>query len=119
LQEDGSESRILIETRLTEDDEWYLDTYVHTRKGGKALYDPAKTHPVGKWYSASLVYDGREMRHYVNGVEEMSGAVDFALLGEGRTSIGVRMNRVFWFKGAIHEVRFTRRALQGQEFLQP
>ncbi|MHC4645904.1 MAG: LamG-like jellyroll fold domain-containing protein [Planctomycetota bacterium] len=119
LQERASESRILIETRLTEDDRWYLDTYIHSPKGSKALFDPAKTHAVGKWYNATLVYDGQEMRHYVNDVKEMSGDLDFSPLGEGKTSIGVRMNRVFWFKGAIQKVRFTRRALHPQQFLKP
>jgi len=119
LQEAGSESRILIETRLTQDGRWYLDTYIHTAKANKALFDPAKTHAVGKWYNATLVYDGRQMRHYVNAVEEMSGALDFTPLGEGKTSIGVRMNQVFWFKGAVQKVRFTNQALQPRQFLRP
>jgi hypothetical protein len=33
----------------------------------------------------------------------------------GRTSIGVRQNRVSWFKGAIAEVRFTPAALPADQ----
>ncbi len=101
LQEDGSESRILIETRLTGDNRWYLDTYIHTAKGSKALFQPANTHPVGRWYNAALVYDGRRMRHYVNGIKEMAAELNFEPLGSGKVSIGVRMNRVYWFKGGL------------------
>lgn len=119
LQQDGSENRILIETRLTDDNLWYLDTYIQTPKGSRALFNPENTHPVGQWYSAALVYDGRQMKHYVNGVEEMSGDLAFRPLGRGKTSIGVRMNRVFWFKGAISRVRFTPRVLNPEEFLAP
>lgn len=119
LQEDGSENRILIETRITPDNKWYLDTYIHTDKGSNALYEPANTHPTGRWYNATLVYDGSEMRHYVNGVREMAAELAFEPLGGGKVSIGVRMNRVYWFKGAIRKVRFTPRALEPNEFLKP
>jgi len=119
LQEDGSQSRILIETRLTGDDQWYLDTYIHSAKGSKALFQPANTHPVGRWYNAALVYDGRWMRHYVNGAEEMSAELDFEPLSDGKVSIGVRMNRAYWFKGAIRKIRFTRCVLEPDEFLKP
>jgi hypothetical protein len=118
LQQDGTESRILIETRV-QGNKWYLDTYIHSLRGNLALFDPNNTHPTGRWYNAALTYDGGTMRHYVNGLEEMSGDLAFTPLGPGKTSIGVRMNRVFWYKGAIRKVRFTRRVLQPQEFLQP
>jgi len=119
LQENGSENRVLIETRLTGDGLWYLDTYIQTAKGGKALIEPANTHQTGKWYNATLVYDGRRMRHYVNGVQEMSADLPFSPLADGKVSIGVRMNRVFWFKGAIRKVRFTPMVLGADQFLWP
>jgi hypothetical protein len=64
----------------------------------------------------ALVYDGRLMRHFVDGHEELSGPLAIQPLGVGKTSIGVRMNRVFWFKGAVRKVRFTPRALSPKEF---
>ena len=66
----------------------------------------------------ALVYDGIAMRHYVDGKEELSGPLSVAPLGRGRTSIGVRMNRMYWFKGAILKARFTPRALSPQEFME-
>jgi len=119
LQENGTEHRILIETRLTDDNQWYLDTYIETPHGSLALFNPQNTHPVAKWYNAALVYDGQQMRHYVNGKKEMSGKLAFRPVGQGKTSIGVRMNRLFWFKGAVRRVRFTPQVLAPHEFLRP
>ena len=118
LQENNTEYRILIETRLTDDNQWYLDTYIKSAKGDQTLAKSANTHPVGQWYNATVVYDGQEMRHYINGVKEMSKKLAFSPLSEGKTSIGVRINQVYWFKGASRKVRFTRRVLAPEEFLQ-
>ncbi len=119
LQEDGSDSRTLIETRLPGDNLWYLDTYIQTEKGKRAMLEPKNTHQLGRWYSAALVYDGREMRHYINSIQEMSGNLVFTPLKEGKTSIGVRMNKVYWFKGAVRQVKFTKKALEPAELLKP
>ncbi len=119
LQQDGSDYRILIETRLTDDNKWYLDTYIKNKKGEKTLYDKLETHPVGRWHNATLIFDGHEMRHYVNGVKEISKKLEFSPLDEGKTSIGVRMNQVHWFKGAIRKIRFTPQVLGPEEFLRP
>ena len=37
--------------------------------------------------------------------------------GAGQTAVGVRMNKVYYFKGAVRMARFTRRALAPSEFL--
>ena len=43
--------------------------------------------------------------------------IQLAPQGAGRASIGVRMNKLFYFKGAVRMARFTRRALTPAEFL--
>ncbi len=60
---------------------------------------------------AALVHDGREMAHYVDGQREASGPLAFRPLGPGRTSIGVRQNRVSWFRGRIRAIRFLPEAV--------
>ena len=64
-------------------------------------------------------FDGREMRHYVNGVQEMAALIQYQPMKPGQISLGVRLNRVFWFKGAIRKVRFTHDALAPADFLKP
>ena len=59
------------------------------------------------------------MRHYVNGKLELSRDVTFEAQTEGRTSLGVRMNKVHWYKGAIRKIRFTTAVLEPEAFLTP
>jgi concanavalin A-like lectin/glucanase superfamily protein len=119
LQEAVSENRILIETRLTGDKSWFLDTFIRSGETNQTLYAEEFLHPVDEWYQAALVFDGREMRHYVNGIQEMSALIQYQPMKPGQISLGVRLNRVFWFKGAIHKVRFTHEALAPADFLKP
>jgi hypothetical protein len=51
------------------------------------------------------------MAHYVNGEKELESPGAFVAFGRGQTSLGVRQNKVFWFKGMIAEVRFHPEAL--------
>lgn len=116
LQESGSDNRLLFEIRRVEGN-WYLDSYAHSAEGQQALMNRERLHPLGSWYHVAAVYDGREFRNYVNGVQEGAAALKFAPQRAGRSSIGVRINRVDFFKGAIHLTRFTRRALAPSDFL--
>jgi hypothetical protein len=116
LQEDGTENRLLFEIRRVEGN-WYLDSYGHSGEAQQALMNRERLHPLGAWYHVAAVYDGREFRNYVNGVQEGAAPIHFAPQKPGRSSIGVRINKVDYFNGAIHLARFTRRALTPSEFL--
>jgi hypothetical protein len=114
--EDARKQRVLIETRLTPDKQWALDTFLFQDANHKlTLLDRTRLHPADRWYWVALVYDGRKMSHYVDGVLELEGEVAFAPMTAGRTSIGVRQNLVSWFKGAIAEARFTPAALSAAQ----
>jgi len=109
--EDEAKHRVLMETRVR-DQQWSLDTFLFQDAAHKlTLLDRSKLHPTDRWYWVALVYDGSKMSHYIDGELELSGDVEFPPMLTGRTSIGVRQNRVSWFKGAIAEVRFTPAAL--------
>lgn len=81
------------------------------------LYAENFKHKLGEWYHVSLVYDGHEMRHYVDGKLELSDKIKFKPMGKGKTSFGVRQNKVYWFKGLIGIARFTNKALTPMEFI--
>jgi hypothetical protein len=105
--QDEQERRVLIETRVA-DRAWSLDTFLRSTDTDKlTLLDRAKTSRTDRWHWVALVYDGKTMSHYVNGVKELEGAVAFPPMGAGRISLGVRQNRIHWFKGCISQVRFT------------
>ena len=117
FQEDANDNRILLEIRLN-GDQWFLDSFIKSGNEKRTLYSENFKHKTGEWYHVALVYDGITMHHFVDGKEELSGPLTIQPLGDGSTSIGVRMNRVFWFKGAIRKARFTGRALAPAEFME-
>lgn len=106
--EDGKGERMTIESRVVAGKGWYMDTFLLGGNGlkGLALIDARKLHPLDQWAWGELVFDGRTMTSYVDGVRELTGTVSLPLMGPGKTSVGVRQNKVYWFKGQIREVRF-------------
>ena len=115
--EDELKHRVLMETRVR-DQHWSLDTFLFQDAVRKlTLLDRTKVHPTDRWYWVALVYDGTTMSHYIDGELELAGEVEFPPMTTGRTSIGVRQNRVSWFKGAIAEVRFTPAALPAHRLM--
>jgi hypothetical protein len=113
--EDEAGSRALLETRVAHGT-WALDTFLFSKATNArlALLDQTRRHPAGQWTWVALVYDGRRMTSYVNGVKELEGEVAFPPMLAGRVSLGVRQNKVYWFKGAIREVRWHTAALQAE-----
>ncbi len=111
-----TENRMLFEIRVIEG-QWCLDAFIQTGSARRALIDRSHLHPLGEWYHVASVYDGKEFRSYING--ELDGSAEMQLEPQkaGRTSVGVRMNKVFHFQGAVRQARFTRRALSPDEFL--
>lgn len=108
--------RMLLETRLTDDGQWCLDSYLQSGRSQKALLDRKLLHPAGKWYHVALVVDNGKMTSYVNGKPELEGEIEFTSIKSGKTSIGVRMNKVSWYKGAIYKILITQSVLKPEEF---
>lgn len=117
MQEEPSQERVMFETRLVDGDLWFLDTFIFSGDQKIPLYADDNKHKLGLWYHAAIVVDGDSFSHYVNGELELSEAIRFEPQLRGRTSLGVRINRVNWFKGAIRTARFSPCALTPDEFL--
>jgi len=110
--EDEAGNRLTFETRLTADGQWALDTFLLSGRNQLPLLDMTKLHPADKWYWVTLRYDGVTMTSFTNGLKEGEGQVAFPVMqGKGQISLGVRLNKKYWFKGLIREVRFTPSAL--------
>jgi Concanavalin A-like lectin/glucanases superfamily len=108
--------RFMFEARV-KDGQWWLDAFVNSASGSKALIDPTKTHPINQWYAVAQTYDGKTYRSYVNGVLEGEADVAFTPHGAGHMMVGVRMNHVNWFKGSVAQARFADHALSPRDFL--
>jgi hypothetical protein len=115
--EDTAGKRCTIEARITPAGMWYTDTFLKNGRAmkGLTLIDSTNLHPCDQWYWISLVYDGEKMTHYINGQKELEGITEFGPMDNGQISLGVRLNKVNWFKGRIKEVRFYQDALKEKE----
>ena len=111
-----TDTRFLFEIRVI-GDQWCLDAFVHTPTANQALMYRNLLHPLDVWHQVAMVYDGQEFRSYVNGVLQGKAAIHFSPEGPGHTSVGVRINKMFYFKGSVRQARFTRKALTPAEFL--
>ena len=106
--QDSALNRCTFEIRLTPDSKWYMDTFLkngNTNKG-LTLIDSTILHPADQWFWVALVYDGKKMTSFVNRQKELEGEIDFPPITKGDLALGVRLNKVSWFKGLIKEVRF-------------
>ena len=105
VEEDGwTGNRALLETRMLPGGGWALDTFLNFGSTSLTLIDRSHAHPTQQWHTVVLVVNGREMLHIVNGKTEAKGLIAFTPLGPGRTSLGVRLNQVSWFKGRLRQV---------------
>lgn len=110
--EDERSARLLLELRIVSPREWALDTFLFDSPQSRlTLLDRTKLHSTDEWHWVALTYDGTTMTHYVDGVRELEGPMEFRAMSPGKMSLGVRLTKVNWYQGCIREVRFTPRAL--------
>lgn len=109
-------NRMLFETRIV-DGQWCLDSFASSGDSNRTLLNCKRLHPLGEWYRVTAVYDGKELRNYVGDELEGSGPLTLTPHLAGHTSLGVRINKVYYFKGAVLMARMTPRALKPEEFL--
>jgi hypothetical protein len=114
--EDVAEERMLFEIRIVKG-EWCLDSFATSGGQRLPLLNCEKRYPFGKWYRVTTVYDGKMLRNYVGDELQGEGEVKLVPQRSGHSSVGVRINLVDYYKGAIYSSRFTRSALGVGDFL--
>jgi hypothetical protein len=121
--QDYPNERMLFEIRIVagtdgKPAQWCLDSFATADGQSRTLLNCEKLHPFGPWYRVTAVYDGKMLHNYVG--DELQGEGDLALPPErpGRASVGTRIDLRDYYKGAMYEARFTRRALAPADFLQ-
>lgn len=119
--EDERKNRGTLEVRITPDGHWYFDGFLKNGETNKGitLIDSTKQHVADQWYWAALVYDGHKMYSYINGHKELESDMDFPGLSHSKMAIGMRLNKVSWFKGQVGKIIFHSKALQEGEFSRP
>ncbi len=109
-------NRMLFEIRIV-NGQWCLDSFASSGSSNRTLLNCKLLHPLGQWYRVTAVFDGHVLRNYVGDALQGEGPLDLKPQLAGHSSIGVRINKVYWFKGAVLMARFTPRALRPSEFL--
>jgi len=108
--------RMLLEIRVLNNN-WYFDGFVASKGVKLALATEELLHPLEKWYHVAFVVTPNSLTTFVNGKQELHKDYTFNPIQEGQTSIGVRMNKVTWFKGAIYKIQISPEALKPNQFL--
>ncbi|WP_304199118.1 LamG-like jellyroll fold domain-containing protein [Flavobacterium alvei] len=116
FQQDDN-NRILAELRNNNNLNWSLDTFIKSGTSNQTLLDYSLVHSMNNWVHIALTYKNGVMTSFVNGIQELVGAVSYQVVNSGQTSLGVRMNQVAWFKGAIHSVKVTHEVLNPSNFM--
>lgn len=109
-------ARFTFELRV-DGDRCYFESFTHGPGYQSALIDKTKTHPLGQWYVVTQSYDGQTHRSFVNGVLEKEATIAYVPQGPGHSSVGMRINHVSYFKGAVMRAHFTSRALEPSDFM--
>lgn len=108
--------RLMLEARLNDEGGWVMDSYLRAGEAYLVLIDYSQTHPVGEWAHMAVVVEDGHVKNFVNGQFEMEGSLPFHPLAGGAMAIGMRMNEIHWFRGAIHSIRVTPGVLTPNEF---
>ena len=113
---ESTKDRMLLEIRVV-DSNWYFDGFVASETNKKALIDEKLIHPLDQWYHVAFVVTPKSLTTFVNGKQELYEENSFLPIETGHTSIGVRLNKVCWFKGAIYKIRITPKEIKPNEFM--
>ena len=88
---DINDERVLLETRLTKDNSWYIDAFIMSGNNKITLVNPDILHSLNEWYHIAFVVESGILEVFVNGMSELRGEIQFIPFAKGRTSIGVRL----------------------------
>ena len=117
---DPQAKRLMIELRLNDQNQCYLDAFLKTDTADLALIDENLTHPTETWLHAAVTYENGVLTTYMNGVKELSGAVGFEesyINPTGKVAIGGRMDQRNWYRGLVKTLKVTPRVLTPVEFI--
>ena len=118
--DDPDAKRLMVELRLNEKNQCYLDAFLKTDTSNLALIDEKLVHPTEEWLHAAVTYKNNILTTYINGEKQLSGQIgykDAFINPTGKVAIGGRMNRVDYFQGLIKTLKVSRVALEPDDFI--
>ncbi len=118
--DDELQKRLMIELRINEDNQCYLDGFMNTDTMSLVLMDKNQLYPTDQWLHAAVTYEKGVMTTYMNGKKQLSGWVscaDTLINPVGKVAIGGRMNHVSWFNGFIKTLKVSHSVLDPSDFI--
>ena len=119
--DDTNNKRLMIELRINENNQCYLDGFLHTDTMSLVLIDENLVHPTDQWNHAAVTFENGVMTTWFNGEKELSGQLGYAetmINPIGKVAIGGRMDHRSWFNGYIKTLKVTHKALSPEKFIQ-
>ncbi len=119
--DDPEQKRLMIELRINENNQCYLDGFLRTDTMSLVLIDENLVHPTDQWNHAAVTFENGVMTTWFNGEKELSGQLryDETMINPiGKVAIGGRMNHRSWFNGYIKSLKVTHEVLSPDEFIQ-
>jgi hypothetical protein len=118
--DDPEGKRVMMELRINENNQCYLDGYVKTDREGLTLIDEFLVHPTEKWHHAALTYKDSVLTTWFNGEKELNGILKYTstiVNDTGKTSLGARMNKVTHYSGLMKTLKVTHACLEPEDFI--
>ncbi len=118
--DDPEEKRAMIELRINENNQCYMDGFIKTDQESLALMDETLVHETEVWQHVAITYKDHVLTTYFNGLLELNGEVQYSgriINPTGKTSIGARMDKRKYFSGLIRTLKVTHSALDPAEFI--
>lgn len=118
--DDLDAKRLMVELRVNEENQCYLDAFLNTDTSSLALIDPKLVHSTEEWLHAAVTYKNNTLTTYVNGEKQLSGSIgykDAFINPTGKVAIGGRMNKVDYFRGLIKTLKVSKVALEPVDFI--
>jgi hypothetical protein len=112
--------RIMMELRVNEKNECYLDGFMKTDLESLTLINDSLVHPTNVWHHIAITYKDSILTTYFDGIKELSGIIKYTdqiVNPTGKTSLGARMNKVAYYKGMMRALKVTHAALEPNDFI--
>lgn len=112
--------RIMMELRVNEKNECYLDGFMKTDSESLTLINDSLVHPTNVWHHIAITYKDSILTTYFDGIKELSGIIKYTdqiVNPIGKTSLGARMNKVAYYKGMMRAFKVTHAALEPNDFI--
>jgi len=102
IQDEASTDRLLLELRLRPQGVWYADTCFQSKGKCIILQTTEVLIPADTWSTYRVVYDGTVLSNWINGhLVESAPFAGGHLPVSSQTSIGIRANRTYPFRGTL------------------